>query len=168
MLENGRFIPVGGRAEKHVDVRILATTNTDLQQKIETGEFREELYYRVAGFPIPVPPLRKRKEDIPLLADHLLLRLATEMGVEKAFISPDAIATLVMYDFPGNVRELKNILERAMISCRDQTIRTEHLHFTRRTSVHVRSSTAENLDFLIGETVKGHIGYSEAMNHIQR
>ena len=129
VLEDGCVIPVGGMREKRVDVRILAATNVDLQPKIAEGTFRNDLYYRLAGFTVDAPPLRDRKEDIPLLAHHFLRMFATEMGMEVPLLSTETLAALEAYHFPGNVRELKNIIERALIESGGAEIQPEHLHF---------------------------------------
>jgi len=122
-------MPVGAVKEKHVDVRIIAATNQNLQDKIAQGSFREDLYFRLASFPVEVAPLRERQEDIPLLTEHFLSMFATEMGIEGPEISPEALATLEAYHFPGNIRELKNIIEHALIKSGGSIIQPEHLHF---------------------------------------
>ena len=137
VLEDGNFVPLGGSSEKRVDVRILAATNADLQAKIAEGDFREDLYFRLAAFTVPVPPLRERPADIPLLVNHFLKMFATEMAIEIPVLSDEALSTLKTYAFPGNVRELKNIIERALIESGGGEIRSEHLHFT-----HLRESAA--------------------------
>jgi len=129
VLEDGCFMPVGGDRPKHVDVRVLSATNADLQTRILEGKFREDLYFRLAGFPVTVPPLRERKEDIPLLANHFLNMWATEMGRAAPSLSSDAIEVLESYAFPGNVRELKIIIERAIIESGGREIQPKHLHF---------------------------------------
>ncbi|MBC8234819.1 sigma-54-dependent Fis family transcriptional regulator [bacterium] len=132
VIEDGGVIPIGGTHEKHVDVRILAATNADLKTRMAEGAFRSDLYYRLAGFTVDVPPLRDRPEDIPLLASHFLSLFATEMGREKPALSSDALDALVAYPFPGNVRELKNIIERALIESGGEKIHLQHLHFVHR------------------------------------
>ena len=129
VLEDGVFTSIGGVEAKSVSVRIVAATNQDLQRKIAQGLFREDLYFRLARFTVAVPPLRERPEDILLLIDHFLNIFAMEMGKEKATLSPDAISALTAYHFPGNVRELKNIIEHAIIESDGSTILPEHLHF---------------------------------------
>ena len=129
VLEDGRFTPVGGTDEKHVSVRILTATNANLQTKIASGTFREDLYFRLARFTVNVPPLRERKEDIPLLTAHFLKMFAAEMGIEPPVLTLDALSALEAYQFPGNVRELKNIIEHALILSRGSDIQPEHLHF---------------------------------------
>ena len=130
VLEDGCITPVGGTHEKRVDVRILAATNTDLQSKIAESTFRSDLYFRLAVFTVIVPPLRDRPEDIPLLAEHFLNLLATEMGMEKKpALSQESLSALASYSFPGNVRELKNIIARALLESDGKEIQPEHLHF---------------------------------------
>ncbi|OAD22944.1 sigma-54 dependent DNA-binding response regulator [Candidatus Thiomargarita nelsonii] len=128
-LEDGTLMPVGSNQEKKVDVRILAATNANLPTKIATGEFRDDLYFRLASYIIHIPPLRERKEDIPLLVDHLLSQFAVEMGRPKAVLTAQALATLENYRFPGNVRELKNLIEHALISRGGAPIQPEHFYF---------------------------------------
>jgi len=128
VLEDGSFTPVGGTTEKQVDVRVLAATNADLQKKREQGTFRNDLYFRLARFPVEVPPLRERREDIPLLTSHFLKMFATEMGKDEPALSREAMSALQAYHFPGNVRELKSIIEHALILSRGGLIKPEHLH----------------------------------------
>jgi len=128
-LDDGCITPVGSTQEKQVNVRILAATNTDLQMKIAEGTFREALYHRLTRFIVPVPPLRERKEDIPLLASHFLKMFTQEMGIQKPVLTPEAMSALETYHFPGNVRELKNIIERALITNGGSAIQPEHLLF---------------------------------------
>jgi DNA-binding NtrC family response regulator len=129
VIEDGLIAPVGCTREKRVTFRVVSATNIDLQSEIETARFRQDLYFRLNGFGICVPPLREHKEDIPLLAAHFLQRLATEMGMRPPQLSPDAEQALGDYDFPGNVRELKNLLERALIESGGGVIDPGHLRF---------------------------------------
>jgi DNA-binding NtrC family response regulator len=115
VLEDGCVTPVGAAKEKQVDVRVIAATNANLQTKIAAGAFRQDLFFRLARFLVAVPPLRERREDIPLLAEHFLNLFSLEMGIKAPRLSGDALKKLEAYDFPGNVRELKNIIERALI-----------------------------------------------------
>jgi DNA-binding NtrC family response regulator len=119
---------MGSQVEKEVEVRVVAATNADLQQQIQAGAFRQDLYFRLARFVIEAPPLRQRREDIPLLAGHFLALFAREMNLEPPLLSPETLAALEAYDFPGNVRELKNAVERALIESQGHPIRPEHLH----------------------------------------
>lgn len=109
--------PVGAQAEIPVDVRILSATHKNLAKLVEDGRFRQDLYYRINVIELPVPPLRERSEDIPAIASAVLARLATELGEALPPLSPAAVRTLSSYAFPGNVRELENILERAVALC---------------------------------------------------
>lgn len=129
VIEDGLIVPVGSAHEKHVDVRILAATNQNLRKKIDTGLFRSDLYYRLERFIIRIPPLRDRKEDIPLLVEHFIKIFSAGMGLPKPSISPEAMLVLENYHFPGNVRELRNMIECALIKNRGSTIKTEHLQF---------------------------------------
>jgi len=129
VLEDGSFVPVGGTDTLVVDVRIVAATNADLPAQIEHGAFRQDLFFRLARFRVEVPPLRRRREDIPLLAQHFLDTFAADMGLSQPRLSPQGLERLLTYDFPGNVRELKNIIENALIRCPAADIYPEHLHF---------------------------------------
>ncbi len=131
VLEDGSFLPVGSTRETNVDVRVLAATNVDFPQKISQKLFREDLYYRLAGYTVEVPPLRERKEDIPLLAEHFLRMFAAEMSRPILELSADAVAELKAYEFPGNVRELKSVMERAMIECDETIVQPRHLRLSR-------------------------------------
>jgi two-component system response regulator PilR (NtrC family) len=113
-LQDKRVRAVGSNVEEPVDVRIIAATNRDLAQLVEAGEFREDLYYRINVIPIRVPPLRQRREDIPLLVDHFLKKFATEMEIAPKRLSVEALKILEAYHWPGNVRELENVIERAL------------------------------------------------------
>lgn len=115
VLQEREFERVGGNRTIRVNVRVLATTNRDLQKSVERKEFRQDLYYRLNVFPIVVPPLRQRREDIPYLAEAFLSAIARQHGVAPQSIAPDALRVLIGYDWPGNVRELQNVIERAVI-----------------------------------------------------
>lgn len=118
---------VGGAAEVAVDVRILSATHKDLASEVAAGRFRQDLYYRLNVIELRVPPLRERREDIALLADTMLRRLAQECGDSPARLHPDALAKLQSYRFPGNVRELENMLERAYTLCEGDLIKASDL-----------------------------------------
>jgi len=139
VLEDGVIQPLGYSETRAVDVRVLAATNVDFQQAAETGTFRRDLYFRLAQYVVQVPPLRQRKEDIPLLADHFLHLFAEEMGVKTPGLSANSLAALADYDFPGNVRELKNIVERALIESAGDEIERHHLYFAHSTAPQVAS-----------------------------
>jgi two-component system, NtrC family, response regulator PilR len=122
--------PVGAQKELHTDVRILSATNKGLETAVKEGAFREDLFYRLNVIELPVPPLRERSEDIPLLVEHFTRQLAQEMGMAQPKLSDAAMQTLLQHPFPGNVRELENILERAMTLCEGNTIQPDDLRLT--------------------------------------
>lgn len=130
VLEDGEITPVGATQPRHVDVRVLGATNADLKSKMANGEFRQDLYFRLARYTVENPPLRERSEDLPLLAAHFLKVFATEMGFAVPSLTKEAMAVLMTYAFPGNVRELKNMMERALILSGGSTIEREHLLVT--------------------------------------
>ncbi len=119
VLQEGEFEPVGSSQTRRVDVRVLAATNRDLQRFTGEGKFREDLYYRLNVFPIELPPLRERREDIGVLAEAFAEKFAKSMGRPIEPLSVDCIRRLEAYRWPGNVRELQNIIERAVITARD-------------------------------------------------
>lgn len=114
-LQEGEVEPVGGRKSTKVDVRIISATNRDLIADVKGGRFREDLFYRLHVFPVSIPPLRARREDIPELARHFLTRIAAEEGKRVRTISPEAMALLAAYQWPGNVRQLENTIFRAIV-----------------------------------------------------
>jgi len=115
VLQDRKFMHLGGVNEIQVDVRIIAATNVDLRQQVKEGKFREDLFYRLNVIIIDLPPLRQRKNDIPLLAQHFAQKFAEENGKPPLYISTDALRPLMDYDWPGNVRELENVIERAVV-----------------------------------------------------
>jgi two-component system response regulator AtoC len=115
VLEEQQVRPVGSNHGRPIDVRIIAATNRDLEGGVREGSFREDLYYRLNVVALALPPLRERKEDLPILAQHLLKRTARELGRPPAGLSSDAVAVLSEYDWPGNVRQLAHVLERALV-----------------------------------------------------
>ena len=125
VLENGHYRRVGGTTEHKANVRIVAATNKPLEEEQRAGRFREDLYYRLNVITINLPPLRDRREDIPLLIDHLLK--TRQIGKAPFTVSPDALAILVSYDWPGNIRELANVLERAQILAEGTVITRDDL-----------------------------------------
>jgi Nif-specific regulatory protein len=126
-LQEKEFERVGSQETKRVDVRVIAATSRDLEAMIAEGTFREDLYYRLNVFPIYMPPLRERKCDILLLADHFTEKNAKKMGIKPARISSAAIDALVSYHWPGNVRELENCMERAVLLSKGKSIKAHHL-----------------------------------------
>jgi PAS domain S-box-containing protein len=119
VLQEGEFEPVGSSQTRTVDVRVIAATNRRLEDAVRRGQFREDLYYRLSVFPIVVPPLRERRDDIPLLAERLARQYGQTIGRPVQPLSRDALRRLTSYGWPGNVRELQNVIERAVITARD-------------------------------------------------
>jgi transcriptional regulator with GAF, ATPase, and Fis domain len=122
VLEDSEIRPVGGTRTKRVNLRVIAATNQDLEEKVRHGKFRQDLYYRLAAVEIKVPPLRERPEDIPVLARHLLQRLESEMRKRGCRFDSSAMSELVAYRWPGNVREMRNIVERAVMLAKTECI----------------------------------------------
>jgi len=131
LLETGTYRRVGGVEPQHTSFRLIAATHRDLEQRVRDDLFRADLYYRLAAFPVRLPPLRERREDIPLLADSLLERLGCQ---HPQRLAPDALECLVHHDYPGNVRELRNILERACLLSDGPAIERRHLPSSIRTA----------------------------------
>ncbi len=129
VLQERSFYRVGGSEEVRVDVRVIAATNRDLQEAVQEGRFRDDLFYRLNVINIRIPPLRERREDIPLLAEHLIERLTHELDKEIDDISEGALKLLISYDWPGNVRELENAIERAIITSRSRILRQDDFAF---------------------------------------
>lgn len=115
VLQDQTFQRVGGKDKVSVDVRVIASTNRDLQREMNEGHFRQDLYYRLNVVPIPVPSLRQRREDIPILAGYFVSRLSETQGLQPRVIGEDAMAVLMSHDWPGNVRDLRNVIERMLI-----------------------------------------------------
>ncbi len=115
VLQERQVQRVGGGRTLSVDFRLVVATNVDLAEEVAAGRFREDLFYRLNVFPVEVPPLRDRKDDIPLLADHFRRRFAEVNDVKPPAVSPETLQRMMEYDWPGNVRELENFIERAMI-----------------------------------------------------
>jgi DNA-binding NtrC family response regulator len=129
-IETKRFERLGGTVTTQVDVRLVAATNRGLRQAVAARQFREDLYFRLSVFPVTIPPLRERPEDIPLLARHFVERTSGELGRKRLTLSDRAVEALCAYQWPGNVRELQNALERAVILAEGDTIQPGHLNLT--------------------------------------
>lgn len=128
VLQDREFKRVGGTEDIRVDVRIISATNKDLEEAVREKQFREDLFYRLNVIQIKIPSLRDRKEDIPFLASHFLKKYSEELGKQIAQISPEALRVLVQYDYPGNVRELQNIIERAVALETSQELTAQNLN----------------------------------------
>jgi DNA-binding NtrC family response regulator len=127
VLQESEFERVGGIKTIKVDVRLVTATNRDLVQEIGAGAFREDLYYRLNVVPIHIPPLRERREDVPLLVEHFIAKFNDRLRKAITGMAPDAIARLVSYNWPGNIRELENLMERTMLFCEGPTIHVQDL-----------------------------------------
>jgi thioredoxin type arsenate reductase len=127
VLQEGAFERVGGETTIKVDVRVISATNKDLKQEVAAGKFREDLYYRLCVVPINLPPLRERKTDIPLFAEHFLKRAVAEAKRENVLLSHEALSVMMDYQWPGNVRELQNVIQYALVKCRGNIIKPLHL-----------------------------------------
>lgn len=146
-LQEGEFERVGGTQTIKVDVRVIAATNRNLEEASRSGEFREDLFYRLNVFPIVLPPLRERSEDIPVLMNHFIKKLSAKTGKKITTIPQKVMTTLQAYDFPGNVRELENIIERAIILSNGQTLQLDQsLEVLKSPAATERDSTLEEVE----------------------
>src|SRR4030042_1690052 len=127
VLQDRSFDPLGGTASERVDVRIIAATNKNLESLVKAGIFREDFYYRINVVKINLPPLRDRKEDIPLLTEHFITKFNRLKGKDIQGLQPEALTILMSHDYPGNIRELENIIEYAMVICKNSMIGADHL-----------------------------------------
>ncbi len=152
-LQDGTFEPVGSEKTVTVDVRIISATNKSLKDEVENGNFREDLYYRVNVIPVRLPPLRDKKDDIPLLVDHFIKSSENRKGQKITGVSDDAISVIMNYSWPGNVRELENAIQIAVIKCKKEivTIQDLPLELTRNLDKKSRRGPYRKLD---AESVK--------------
>lgn len=127
VLQEREYEPLGATAPVKADVRVIAATNKNLRELVERGDFRQDLYYRLNVVKIDLPPLARRREDIPLLVENFIYGFNLKKGKHIAGLSPDVLDLLMRYDFPGNIRELENIIEHAFVLCRGKQIELEHL-----------------------------------------
>ncbi len=140
VIEYGEFRRVGGNKTKRVDIRFIVSTNKNLKTEVESGKFRSDLYHRLTAFPIEMAPLRERKDDIPLLANYFLNKIVVDIHREMPIISSDTMKYLMEYSYPGNIRELKNIIERMVILSTEKVITVEDLPL----EIKMKSDTLEN------------------------
>lgn len=129
-LQDGEIRPVGGNKAIYVDARIIAATNENLEKAVESGKFRKDLFYRINVIRIHLPPLRERREDIPLLVEYFLEKILEKLKKGKRVFSKESMRALVNYDWPGNIRELQNIIERAVTLSKNEVINADELPFT--------------------------------------
>jgi transcriptional regulator with PAS, ATPase and Fis domain len=127
VLESGEVMPLGETRPKHSDIRLVTATNQDIEAKIKEGTFREDLYYRINVIEITIPPLRQRKEDIPLLAEHFVGKFSEQNRKNIKGLTPEAMDILIKYSWPGNIRELANVMERAVVMCQGELIEAKCL-----------------------------------------
>jgi two-component system response regulator AtoC len=153
VLEERRFHRVGGNEPIEVDVRIIAATNRDLRRAAHEGKFREDLFYRLNVIPILIPPLRERREDVPLLVENFVERLSAEMKRRIEGVSPDAMAALMAHDWPGNVRELRNVLERGAVVATGPVIQLSDLGLPTKLEAAPKPGTLASLE----EVEKRHV-----------
>jgi len=153
VLEERKFHRVGGNETIEVDVRIIAATNRDLKKASAEGKFREDLFYRLNVIPVLIPPLRQRREDVPLLVEHFVERLSIEMKKRIDGVSAEAMAGLVAHDWPGNVRELRNVLERGAVVATGPVIQLSDLGLPTKSDAPPRAGTLASLE----EVEKRHV-----------
>ena len=156
VLQEKEYEPLGATSSVKADVRIIAATNKNLQMMMTREQFREDLFYRLNIVKLVLPPLRRRKEDIPLLVEHFIKKLNLRKGKSITGVSDSALQLLMTYDFPGNVRELENILEHAFVMCRNGEIGSGHL------PAEFRNAAAETEKGVSAITLQGHCKESEA------
>ncbi|TAJ32216.1 MAG: sigma-54-dependent Fis family transcriptional regulator [Nitrospirae bacterium] len=164
VLQEQQFTRVGGNKLIKVDVRVIAASNKDLAKEIEKGNFREDLYYRLNVLPIEVPPLRERREDIPLLVKHFLHSHAEEQGLKVKEVWPEAVEALQQYDWPGNIRELRNLIERLMIMVPGPVIEVSHVE----ASLHSRPVSQAVAQSPSALTMKPYDSLRDARNAFER
>ena len=152
VLEGQCFERLGGTRAIQCDVRIVAATNRNLKKMVEEKQFRNDLYYRIHVFPISIPPLRERREDIALLANYFIKRFSRAFGRKTAQLTPSALKKLKSHHWSGNIRELKNVIERAMILCKEEQITTRYLILHESPEAHLDEMSMDQIaGFLIGE-----------------
>jgi two-component system response regulator PilR (NtrC family) len=153
-IQEKRIRPIGTAEERLVDVRIVSATHKNLSKMVEDGEFRQDLFYRINVIELPVPPLRERQEDVALLTHYMLSKFAAESGSNPIRISSAAMTQLEEYHFPGNIRELENILQRASTLCEDEIIEVEDLQLPEQKTAPMASEEKHALGHLLGDTEK--------------
>jgi transcriptional regulator with PAS, ATPase and Fis domain len=147
VLEDKEFYPLGSQKTTKVDVRIISATNQDLDRLVREKRFREDLFYRLNVMRLELPPLKARRGDIPLLISHILKRFCATRDTQVDRFSNGAMEVLLNYDFPGNVRELQNIIEHALIVCRDKVIECKHLPLALQQSIATPLPAEESRSF---------------------
>jgi transcriptional regulator with GAF, ATPase, and Fis domain len=167
VLAHGELQRIGSTATRQVDVRVLAATHRNLEERVQDGRFREDLYYRLAVVPIHLPPLRERTEDIEELCRMLCLRIADEMKIAPRTLTVEAIAKLRMYPYPGNIRELKNLLERAMILGQGAELRADDF-LLHRSGPDLRTSQSEWSIEEVAEHLPEQLNLRDTLGELER
>jgi transcriptional regulator with GAF, ATPase, and Fis domain len=159
-LQSKEISHLGGTEVINVDVRVITATNRDLEKAVTEGKFREDLYYRLNVIPIFIPPLRERKEDIPLLIEHFMEKFSRENNKQNLKFSDEALEQCMDYDWPGNIRELENAIENAVVLAEGNTILPQDLPFT----IYIKDTFGMDKDFLkVEESYRKKIQYAEKM-----
>jgi DNA-binding NtrC family response regulator len=156
VLEDSRFRRLGDVRERVVDIQIIAATNRNLMQSVQEMKFREDLYFRISTFHLRIPPLRERAEDVPIIAHSLLRNLANDLAREQQELSRSAETLLKSYSWPGNIRELRNVLERVALTCEARMIEAQDLGLANRTTIHMPHSESETA-LTLAELERQHI-----------
>ena len=165
VLQNKEYVPLGSNKTHKVNVRIITATNRDLNKLIRNGTFREDIYYRINVIKIELPPLRERRDDIPLLIDHFIKKFNVLMDKQILGVSDEAIERLMNWNYPGNIRELENIVEHAFVICRDEIIEVQHLpkylHYEQAKSPEllIHNSLKDTEKHLIIKTLEKNFGH---------
>jgi DNA-binding NtrC family response regulator len=167
VLADGEIQRVGSAATRHVDVRVLAATHRNLEDRVKEEKFRQDLYYRLAVVPVHLPPLRERAEDIGELCDNLSLRIAEEMKIPAKRLTPAALDKLSTYPFPGNIRELRNLLERALILGRSAELQPEDFYLPSSPSV-IQDGPGELSIEMLAEQLPGQLDLRETITRLER
>jgi len=156
VLQDQSFYRVGGTQPVLTNVRFIAATNKDIRRAIQQGTFREDLYYRLAVITVTLPPLRERMDDIPALAQHILTRAIGVVTHRPCALSDDALRILQQYQWPGNIRELENVLTRALILCPGDTIEPEYLHLRDASSPSATEAKTDSTPRHYHESMEAH------------
>jgi transcriptional regulator with PAS, ATPase and Fis domain len=172
VLQEREIEPLGAERPEPVDVRVIAATNADLRHLVAAGRFRDDLYYRLHIVPIAVPPLRERLEDIPMLVNHFVQKHAARAGKPLPAVSDDVIAFLQAYRWPGNARELENVMERAVVLSSGPTITREAISIESAAAPHSISVPSfklrENIEWIERETIRQALEVSAAKGQAAR
>ncbi|MFQ5715731.1 MAG: sigma 54-interacting transcriptional regulator [Nitrospinales bacterium] len=162
LLQEHEFEPLGSVKTRRADLRIIAATNKNLDQLVEDGKFRDDLYYRLFVYPINIPPLRERREDLPILVEYFIRKLNKAMGKQVQGLTQKAMAALKRYPWPGNIRELQNVVERFMILAKNNPIDVMDLPIYLLEETHLSPTRDALLSIPAGLTLKKHVRQVES------